>query len=213
MVDTCRVLVTGFDWYRCSGFVFYHPNPSGVVASRLDGRVVNGCRVRGLVLNVSYNEIDVLRRVLDEYRPGIIVSMGLHPRVTKPLLEMVAVNAMFSSLGDVSGYKPVFEKIDDKGPSVVSVPVDIHGLYDHLKKKGFNVAPSNTLGLYLCNSIAYTIYSWAWRNKAKAVFIHIPPVGTLRLRISIDTGIGEWSINRLEELVLEIIKYLSSPST
>lgn len=210
---TCRVLVTGFDWYRGLGFVFYHPNPSGVVASRLNGAVVNDCRVRGLILNVSYSEINVLRRVLDEYKPGIIVSMGLHPRATKPLLEMVAVNTMFSSLGDVSGYKPVFEKIDDKGPNVVSAPADIHGLYTYLKEKSFDVAPSNTLGLYLCNSVAYTIYSWAWRNKAKAVFIHVPPVGTLRLRIGMNTGVGEWGIDRLEELVREIIIYLSSPLT
>jgi pyroglutamyl-peptidase len=192
-------LITGFDWYRGVDYVFYHPNPSGIVASIMDNKGYCGYLIRGVVLSVDYSSIKYLQRILKELEPIGTIGLGLHPRTDKPLIEPVAVNVMYE--GDS------IKEIVRGGKLFIHSGINPHDLYKYLRGRGFSVRVSNTSGTYLCNAVAYTIYEYSSRTGSKSVFLHIPPVGVLKYRLRC-SWVNEWSINRLVELVYAVIDYM-----
>ncbi|RLG78946.1 MAG: pyrrolidone-carboxylate peptidase [Thermoprotei archaeon] len=200
----CRALVTGFDWYRGTGYMIYHPNPSGIIAERLNNEVIGNCRVKGLKLSVDFAVIQLLEEVLEKYKPHVALGLGLSPRTTKPLVELVAVNYKYRVVGE----KRVFESIDSSKDLIVPIQAEYEQLIKYLWSKGFDIAPSNSLGLYLCNAVAYTLYKYAKNTGSRAVFIHIPPTGDLQFRISVDRW-NTWSAELIAAMAREIISYLS----
>ena len=200
MGGRCCASVLGFDWYR-RGWVFYYPNPSGVVAESVNSVVLDGCGVCGLVLEVDYSSVGHVEELLDKYRPRVVVGLGLHPGASRPLYEAVAVNLRDE---ERSSGRQLFPG----RPLTVSAPVDLFGLVGKLRGKGYDVTVSNTLGIYLCNALAYTIYYWAHRNGAGAVFIHVPPVGTLRIRLGLSSSGSVWSTGLLRGLVLDTVSLM-----
>ncbi len=199
-------LVTGFDWYRGAGYVFYHPNPSGLVASIMNDKRYHKYLIRGIVLNVDYSSIRYLQGVLKELDPIGVIGLGLHPRTDKPLIEPVAVNIRYED--------DSIKEIVSGGKPFVAAGINPYKLYRYLRMRGFSVRVSNSSGTYLCNAVAYTIYEYSDRTSSKSVFIHIPPVGVLKHRLGY-SWINEWSINRLIELVYAIIDYMvkKNPTT
>ena len=140
--------------------------------------------------------------MLEEYEPDIVIGLGLHPRTDEPLIELSAINYGFRRLDENVYSKYLFEE----GEPVAMLPVDHVELLKYLWSRGFKVSPSNTLGLYLCNAVAYTYYRYARTRGKYAVFIHIPPVGDLRIRLKLDVKCS-WNIQLLVELVKVIIGY------
>ncbi|MET1160023.1 MAG: pyrrolidone-carboxylate peptidase [Thermoprotei archaeon] len=200
-----NVVVTGFDWYRGKDYTIYHPNPSGLIASILNDKLISGYRVYGRIFRVNYSAIKELWKILEELKPEIVIGLGLSPRIDKPYLELAAVNYGYSDINEYKGF------LWKGKPLVVNIQVDFEKLIEYLKEKGFDIRPSNTLGLYLCNAVAYTIYLYALENRAKAVFLHIPPVGDLRIRLRLPLRIS-YGLYELVELVKSIIEYFASNS-
>jgi len=200
--DPPIALVTGFDWYRGEGYAIYHPNPSGIIAHRLDNTVINGYSVKGIVLKVEQGCIMELRNIITSLKPRIVIGLGLHPGARNPLLELVAVNHLRESFDILS-----LTKIIENKPLVVPIPINYEELLTYLWKLGYTVYPSNTLGLYYCNAVAYTIYSYGLENKAYTVFYHIPPVSELLFRLGYMGDSVKWSIDLLVKLVVDTIKF------
>jgi len=203
---TCNVLVLGFDWFRGKDNVYY-PNPSGLVAEELDGIQIDNCLIKGVVLRVS---LDYLRRKLEKlleiFKPDIVIGLGLHPYTDKPVIELVGYNLVYTETGDVDGL--VFhEEISKTERKIYTIPIEHKELLRYLKKKGYSIRPGVSIGTYLCNYVAFTIYKYAFVEKKKALFIHVPPAGELCLRMSISPQ-NCMGINSLKELVIDIIKYL-----
>ncbi len=200
---SCKALVSGFNWYRGLGYTIYNPNPSELIAKLLNNIEISTCIVKGIVLNVDYEEIFKLNNILNEYKPDIVIGLGLHPRTSDPLIELSAVNLKRIQYGEEVIYERLF--VDEK--TVVSIPINYLELYKYLRSRGYNVFLSNTLGLFLCNAVAYTYYKYGWEYGAKAVFLHIPPVGDLKIRLGLSIE-SRWSIRLLAELVRDIIEFL-----
>ena len=207
MQSSRNILVTGFDWYRGKKYIRYYPNPSGLIANMLDGLIIKGYRVRGVELEVSFEKaLRELHRLLEKLRPAIIVSLGLSPRTNIPLLEVSSINAYLYRSIRQERYSVV--KIIEEGPMVMEAQINVYELYKFLLNKGYSIAVSNTLGTYLCNAVAYTIYYWASMNNAKAIFIHIPPIGDLLLRTKLINEVKPvYNIYSLRDLVLDVIEY------
>ena len=202
--STCTALVTGFDWYRGEGYTVYYPNPSSLVVERLDNRVIGNCRVQGRVLSVERNSVEELKSVLSTVKPHIVIGLGLHPGTKYPLLELAAVNLLRER-----GYERSYTKLDEAGSLAVAIPIDYSKLLDYLWSKGYSVYPSNTLGTYYCNAVAYTIYSYGLKSGACTVFYHIPPVSDLLIRLGRVEECA-WSVNLLVKLVEDTIVFLES---
>ncbi len=207
MHSSKNILVTGFDWYRGKECIVYYPNPSGQIARMLDGLTIKEYRVIGIELEVSFKKaLKKLYDLLEKSKPAIIVSLGLNPRADIPLLEVSSINAYLHRNNRQRQYNVV--KIVEDGPIIVEAQINIYKLYKFLLDKGYNVTISNTLGTYLCNTVAYIIYYWAGRNGAKAIFIHIPPMGDLLLRSNLVNIVKPiYNIYSLRDLVLDVIEY------
>ena len=166
MAPVC--LVTGFSHF--GDRVVYEPNPSGELAEALDGVEVGGCRVKGVVLPVEFpRAVRLLEELLDELDPLLVVSTGLYsPGGRHVRVEVVAVNAYWdgSRLSRVRGDRPLGEP--------VRVPVDPERVVRVLVEPGLEARPAASIGLYLCNAIAYTVYRWGWERGRQSVFLHLP---------------------------------------
>ncbi len=194
----CVVDLFGFDWYRGRRGEFYYPNPSGELAVMLNGRRVGECIVRGYVIQVRYDSLRMVHRILRRDDPLMAIGLGLSPLTDTPLIETVAVNIR-------SDGKPLYKR----GEFTYRIPIDPYKLLEELRSRGYGVKLSNTLGTYLCNGLAYTLYMWSSETGRKSVFIHIPPVGTLNVRINrVIVGRSYWSIDVLGNMILSIIDIL-----
>ena len=108
-----EALVVGFSYYGG-----YWSNPSGEVARALDGYVVGGLRVRGLVLPVSFKAVrEALREALYATRPALVVGLGLNPSTRTVDIELAAVNRAFFTQPDVDGYVANYEEVESGGLS------------------------------------------------------------------------------------------------
>ncbi len=151
-------LIAGFDSFLYRG-VFYHPNPAARVAELLDGRVVGGCRVRGVVVEVSREGVERVAEMLGEF--GAAVGLGLYTPGSEHIrVEVAAVDAV----GD-GGYEGSW--------SVARIPVDPVAVAE-AASRWWPARPSLSTGLYYCNLLAYTLYTWSSRGGGPSAFLHLP---------------------------------------
>ncbi|MCE4621131.1 MAG: hypothetical protein F7B95_01660 [Desulfurococcales archaeon] len=181
------VLVTGFSYYGV-----YPYNPSGDLAEKLDGTVVEGFKVIGRVLPVSFRRaLGILDELLKEYRPAVAVGLGLHPRATAVLLELAGVNLAHFERPDVNGFRARLEAIDDGGPQVLytGLPVDrVHSACNEGLQ--LRIRPSVTIGTYLCNAVGYKIMRYGSLSGAVAGFLHVPPTTDMALKLGLNNYVA-----------------------
>jgi pyroglutamyl-peptidase len=155
-----NVLVTGF-----GAFPGVPRNPSGDLARAVDGADLEGVRVVGRVLEVSYSrgprEAISLARSLEA---AIVIGTGVASKRSHVDVERRAVRAA-SGPADVDGRK----RSGLRGPSIVEATIDVDRLAHALAA---NV--SDDAGRYVCNAWLYRVT----RGCAAPVgFVHVPPAG------------------------------------
>lgn len=69
------ITITGFEPFRGEKV-----NPSMVIAEELDGKVIFGEEVKGVVLPVSYKKAKPIVESLVREEPRLLLSLGLSPR-------------------------------------------------------------------------------------------------------------------------------------
>ncbi len=176
------ILVTGFSYYRR-----YVYNVSGQVAEDLDGASIGGFRVVGLVLPVSLRRaLPMLRGALEEYRPVVAVSTGLHPGANAVLLELAAANTAYFSTSDVDGYRAKLDPLEPGGPPVVSTGLPVKMVVEECaERRGLRLKPSVSIGTYLCNAAGYTVMSYAARAGVPGGFLHLPPSTDIAMKLGL----------------------------
>jgi len=176
----CRILVLGYSWFGP-----YTHNPAAEVAELLDGARLGGCSIHGEALRVSAGEVlSKVPRLLEELDPRAVVGLGLNPRATKVTLELAAVNILHSSTPDVDGRRYRLREIVGGGPLAVAAPAPIEAIYKHCNEERLlPLQVGVSIGTYLCNTLAYLIYSWAQEKGRPAAFLHVPPHSSLAMRL------------------------------
>ncbi len=166
------MLVTGFGPYGKE-----RTNPTWEVAKLLNGRLISGCRIKGVRLKVSAKEVSRdIPRLIDSLRPKLVLNLGLAAGRMDLSVERVAVNVADFSIPDASRSKPVDAPIDPNGPTAYLASIPIKKIVAALLSNGIPASVSNTAGMYLCNFIMYTSLNHVAKNglNAKAGFIHVP---------------------------------------
>lgn len=203
-----RVLITGFEPYGKE-----EHNPSREIAIKLDGSEIDGSKIFGAEMPVSYKKIkEVLIEKIKEVKPKIIINLGLSPGVSYIRLERVAINIMDAG-PDNDGYRPIDEPIEPEGPAAYFSTIPIKKIVENLKKEGIPAAISNSAGTFLCNCIMYHTLHYIFTENLNAIagFIHVPytpkqaaekekhPPASLSLnltekavRIAINTSLKSW---------------------
>ena len=167
-----HILLTGFEPFDGDAV-----NPSGEVAKQLDGRLVGGCVVRGVILPVQH---EAARAVVAPLlgAPGLVavVHLGLAGGRARVSLERVAVNVMDYSRPDAHGQVLRDVPCVADGPAAYFSTLPLRAMLAALAAEGIPAAISNTAGTYLCNDISYTtLHALARRGlPVPAGFVHLP---------------------------------------
>src|SRR5579862_9305 len=110
-----RALVTGFEGF--AGKI----NPSGLIASSLDGVRIGNLEVTGRELPEDFANLpSIMRDLVREVKPDILISTGWD-YISKFKIEKIALNVQNSEFGekvvpDNKGNSPVGQDVIAKGP-------------------------------------------------------------------------------------------------
>jgi len=166
-----NIIVTGFEPFLDNAI-----NPTIEVLELLPKSIL-GNDIVTVKLPVEYdNCFKILKPYIDEFKPGIIVNLGLAPRRKNICLERVALNVSSSKYEDNLGVVKIEENIIEDGKNAYFSTLALSKTYNILTKKGIPVEISNTAGLYICNNLMYHVLHYIDSNKldTKAGFVHVP---------------------------------------
>jgi pyroglutamyl-peptidase len=156
-----------------------HPvNPSGVAVESLDGAVLHGVEVVGVVLPVLYAEAySVLDQTLQWARPAAVLGVG--QGLDCFAVERVACN--------VVGLKPDNDgvllpgPVDASGPPALPTTLDTPHLLQAVRTAVGTDGPPCTLsddaGTFLCNHTLYRLLRSA-DGRLPCGFLHVPTLDT-----------------------------------
>ncbi len=171
MTTTRTVLLTGFQ-----PFGGEQVNPSWQAVSALHGVRIAGHRVVARELPVAFGDsLKVLRAVLREARPSLVICVGQAGGRAQLSLERVAINIDDARIPDNAGSQPVDLPVVNGGPAAYFTTLPIKTMRETLCAAGFPAEVSQTAGTYVCNHVFYGLmHALRARRGVRAGFIHIP---------------------------------------
>lgn len=170
------ILLTGF-----APFGSYQTNPSQQIAERLHGETISGAQVIGVTLPVVMGEdADRLTVAIADYKPHIVLSLGMAAGATCLEVERFAVNLRVTEPGDPS--QPMEPNLPQSviiadGVCGLSATLDAERLAAAIREKaGVPARAHGYAGAYACNHILYNAlhYAMQWDLSYRAGFIHLP---------------------------------------
>lgn len=167
-----KALITGFEGYGGRG-----RNPAGETALALDGRTIEGVKVAGRRLPVSFGRLAPrLEALFDELEPDIVISVGLWPGEPMIRLERIGINVADFEIPDNEGTLCTDEPLSVNGSAAILATLPNREIRDALLSAGIPARISSTAGTFLCNATLYTTLSCAARRRRPplAGFIHLP---------------------------------------
>jgi pyroglutamyl-peptidase len=194
------VLVTGFEPYGS-----FHYNPSEEVARILDGAEVGGFRVIGRVLPVSLKRAPpTLLRLLEKYRPKVVLALGLAPRAKSVVVELAFANVADFRASDADGSRAEMVKLAEDGPLVLPTHLPVDAIVSTCRGRGLRLSPGVSAGTYLCNVIGYLVSRYSQDSRAVGGFLHIPPTTDLAMRHKLEWGMPMHEVLAAVRCVLEV---------
>lgn len=167
------LLLTGYE-----PFGDHDVNPSGDLATDLDGATVRGHDVVGRVLPVEYDAAgDRLYSLVREHDPVVVVATGLAAGRNAVSVERVGVNVNDCvGVPDNADAEPRNEPISPDGPDARFSTLPVTAVVDALLSAGIPARLSNTAGTHLCNNALYSTLTALERDDRDVPmgFVHLP---------------------------------------
>ena len=166
-----NLLLTGFEPFGGD-----EVNPSGKIASSLDGAEVHGYRVVVRILPVEWGTVkNRLESLIDELDPVAVLSLGLAAGRAEVSVEKVAVNYT-AAAKDNAGVMPAERPIVPGAADGYFATIPAEQVVEDICRKGIPARLSFTAGAYLCNYAFYCASRFAREKggKTQVGFIHIP---------------------------------------
>ncbi|GAA1409897.1 pyroglutamyl-peptidase I [Oerskovia paurometabola] len=118
-----------------------------------------------------------LLAAIQEYRPRVVVAVGLAGGADVVRLERVAINVVDARIPDNEGSAPVDVPVVEGGPAAYFTTLPLKPSLVAVREAGVPVAVSGTAGTYVCNATFYDLVRWAdGRDEVRAGFVHVPAV-------------------------------------
>jgi pyroglutamyl-peptidase len=188
------VLITGFEPWAS-----VEVNPSALIASSLNGTVIQGSDIYGIVLPVDFDSaLQRMHQLISEKQPDLIIAIGLAAGSSRIRIETIAFNVfydpyetnLFSSL----------HLVNRTGSLLLCSTIDVKETVSLLHKENIDVEQSYNAGLYLCNALFYETMHRVKTHKLEIPvgFVHIPQIA--------DYGNSEWQLPDLINATTSVIK-------
>ena len=168
--DARVVLVTGFE-----PFGSYAVNPSQLVAEALNGSMVYGAEVIGVVLPVDFNgSVMEAIQAIEHTHPDLVVGLGLDARAKTIEVEKISINLKRYQKDDGSWSFP--QRIDRKGPFLRITTLPNWEIVQNIRDAGIPAKQSFFAGLYVCNALYYGLLGYTMNQmlNTTVLFIHVP---------------------------------------
>lgn len=172
-----KLLVTAFEPFN-GGTV----NPSQLILERLEAP--EGVELVKILLPVEFKKTTALLKcLLQEHRPEVVISLGQAGNRPELCVERVAVNLDnvrssdgIREIADNAGDRPVDVPIEESGETAYFSTLPVWELVAAIRKQGVGGAASYSAGTYVCNHVMYTVLHEAAQHypQMKAGFIHVP---------------------------------------
>lgn len=172
-----KVLVTGFEPFNGRDI-----NPSQLILERLEAP--EGVTLIKELLPVEFKTtIEILKSLLKEHQPDVVLSLGQAGNRPEIAVERVAINLdnVRSANGkrelpDNAGDTPVDMCIIEDGAAAYFSTLPVWGMIEAIQDAGVDAVVSYSAGTYVCNHVMYTVLHEAATNypNMKAGFVHVP---------------------------------------
>jgi len=164
-------LVTGFEPYGGRGI-----NPAAEVVKQIDGLDIEGHRIVGRVLPVSFGRLrERVRDLMSETDPALVLSLGLFPGEPAVRLERVALNLADFEIPDNEGVVLRDDPVEAGAPLAIHSALPLRAIERALLEAGIPARLSTSAGTFLCNA---TMYAFLATEQARAGvpsgFVHLP---------------------------------------
>lgn len=168
------VLLTGFD-----AFGGERLNPSWLAAQALHGHHVAGHRVVAAQLPTVFDEsLHVLRGLLKQHRPALVICVGQAGGRSALSLERVAINVNDARIADNAAAQPVDTPVVPDGPAAYFTTLPIKAMLAALQQAGVAGEVSQTAGTFVCNHVFYGLMhllaTQRGFRRTRGGFIHVP---------------------------------------
>lgn len=166
-----KVLVTGFEPFDGQSI-----NPSLEAINNLNS-LMYGAEIHRLAVPTVFNDsINLVKKVINEIKPDVVILIGQAGGRKDISIERVAINIDDASIPDNQGIKPINQSIVKDGNNAYFSTLPIHKIVDYLKDHDLPASISNSAGTYVCNHLMYGIlHEISTKNlNIHAGFIHVP---------------------------------------
>jgi pyroglutamyl-peptidase len=164
------VLVTGFE-----AFGGEPENPSALIAQALDGRVIAGRTVRGVVLPVVFGvSLARLKDAIAAHAPELVLAVGQAGGRNSVQLERVAINVDDARFADNAGQQPIDVPVVEGGPVGLWSTLPIKAIVGAIRQAGIPADVSQSAGTFVCNHVFYGLLHVLEGTGVRGGFVHVP---------------------------------------
>jgi pyroglutamyl-peptidase len=165
------ILVTGFEPFGGEAV-----NPSALVAQALHRRMIDGVPVIGAVLPCVFGTaLEVLRALLDQHRPSLVLALGLAAGRSGFSLERIAINIDDARIPDNAGAQPIDTPVLAGAPAAYFSTLPVKAMVAALRAAGHPAELSQSAGTFVCNHVFYGLqHALRTRRTARSGFMHLP---------------------------------------
>lgn len=181
-------------------------NSSQEVLERLDVNINDGQMIKE-TLDVSYESTPGnIDRLLDKYKPDILLLCGQAGNTEEIRLELVGINLVLTKAPDNAGKIRYNEPIHEDGDKAYFSTVDFISAFERLSFQSLPLKLSLSAGSYLCNLALYHALYQVQKEHlpVKVGFIHFP---YFKNQVPDAKGLDlDVMVSTLEAVIKELVK-------
>ena len=167
------VLVTGFDPFGGQSV-----NPSWHAVHSLHGSTILDHQVIGAELPTVFGQsVQVLRDLLRQHRPTLVLCTGQAGGRASISLERIAINVDDARIPDNAGARPIDVPVVAQGPAAYFTSLPIKAMLQAMLQQGINAEVSQTAGTFVCNHVFYGLMHELalpeWKD-TRGGLVHVP---------------------------------------
>ena len=166
-----RLLITGFDPFGGSKI-----NPSWMAVNMLPEQVGDYVLCKLPIPTVFGKAADFVLEKAAEFKPDLILCVGLASGRDAVTPERIAVNIRDATIPDNAGIQPLSHLVIADGPAAYFATVPVEKIAQAIRDAHIPASVSNTAGTFVCNDVFYTLLHHYKGTNVKVGFIHIPNV-------------------------------------
>jgi pyroglutamyl-peptidase len=165
------VLLTGFEPFDQDTI-----NPSWEAVRLLDGtKLTDDVQIIARQLPCTFETAPkVLRELIAEYRPQLVIAVGLGPGRSEMSIERVAINLNDARIPDNHGHQPIDTPAVPGGPAAYFSTLPVKAMVKALREAGIPASVSQTAGTFVCNLVFYSLQHALAGSSVRGGFIHVP---------------------------------------